>query len=100
MALDPVESDPKHYQLEFENDRVRVLRIRFGPHERSVMHGHPPGIAVILSDCDFRFNLPRGKMQEILGKAGQIISFEEPFEHLPENLSDKRFEAILVELKA
>ncbi len=100
MALDPVEADPKHYQLEFENDRVRVLRIRFGPHERSVMHGHPPCIVVILSDCDFRFNLPHGKMQDILGKAGQIISFEEPFEHLPENLSDKRFEAILVELKA
>lgn len=40
MVLDPVKVDPKHYQVEFENDRVRVLRIRFGPHERSVMHGH------------------------------------------------------------
>jgi hypothetical protein len=100
MALDRVEVDPKHYQLEFENDQVRVLPIRFAPHERSVMHGHLPCIVVILSDCDFRFNFPHGKKQDILGKAGQIISFEEPFEHLPENLSDKRFEAILVELKA
>jgi hypothetical protein len=26
-ADDPVKVDPKHYKVEFENDRVRVLRI-------------------------------------------------------------------------
>jgi hypothetical protein len=28
-----------------------------------------------------------------------VIGFDEPFEHLPENLSAKPFEAIFVELK-
>ena len=32
--------DPKHYKVEFENDRVRVYHA-YAPHERSVMHGHP-----------------------------------------------------------
>lgn len=96
---DPIEVDPKHYQVEFENERVRVLRLRFGPGGKSIMHGHPPGVVVILTDCDFRFNLPQGKQQEIMGKAGQVILFEEPFEHVSENLSDKPFEAIFVELK-
>jgi quercetin dioxygenase-like cupin family protein len=100
MAADPVEVDPKHYKIEFENDRVRVLRVRYGAHEKSAMHGHPPGIAVILSECDFRFYLPEGRKQDILGKAGEIISFEEAFEHLPENLSDESFEAIFIELKS
>jgi hypothetical protein len=99
MSTDPLEVDPKHYKLEFENEQVRVLRINYGPHEKSFMHEHPPGIVVVLSDCDFRFYLPRGNKQEIIGKAGQIITFEEAFEHLPENLSDKPFEAIYVELK-
>ena len=99
MGADPVEADPKHYKVEFENDRVRVLRISYGPHEKSVMHAHPPGIAVMLKDCDFRFYLPEHRIQEIIGKAGEIISFEEPFEHLPENLTDKPFEAVLIELK-
>jgi mannose-6-phosphate isomerase-like protein (cupin superfamily) len=27
--------DPKHYKLEFENDQVRVLRAKLGPHESS-----------------------------------------------------------------
>ena len=53
----------------------------------------------MLKDCDFRFYLPEHKTQEIIGKAGEIISFEEPFEHLPENLTDKPFEAVLIELK-
>ena len=52
----------------------------------------------MLKDCDFRFYLPEHKTQEIIGKAGEIISFEEPFEHLPENLTDKPFEAVLIEL--
>lgn len=33
--LDPLKADPKHYSLEFENDQVRVLRVRFGPHEKA-----------------------------------------------------------------
>ena len=100
MAADPVEVDPKHYKVEFENERVRVLRINYEPHGKSMMHQHPPGIAVILSDCDFRFYLPEHKTQEIIGKAGAIIAFEEAFEHLPENLTDKPFEAVLIELKS
>jgi hypothetical protein len=96
---DPVKIDPQHYQVEFENDRMRVLRVRFGPNEKSVMHGHPCGLAVLLSECDFRFYLPRGKTQNIVGKPGEVVSFDEPFEHLPENLGAKPFEAIFVELK-
>jgi hypothetical protein len=29
MAQDPVRVDPQHYTVEFENDQVRVLRIRY-----------------------------------------------------------------------
>lgn len=100
MALDPIKVDPKHYKLEFENDRIRVLRISYGPHEKSVMHGHPPFVVVMLSDLDFRLKLPYGRMQDMLGKAGQVLPFEEAQEHLPENLSDKSFEAVLIELKS
>src|SRR5437879_4979742 len=44
---DPVKVDPKHYRVDFENDRVRVLRISYGPREKSVMHSHPDGMAVL-----------------------------------------------------
>ena len=96
---DAVKLDPKHYEVEYENDRLRVLRIRFGPNEKSVMHSHPSGVVVVLSDCDFRMYHPHGEARNIIGRRGQVIGFDEPFEHLPENLSAKPFEAIFVELK-
>ncbi len=44
-ADDPVKVDSKHYKIEFENDRVRVVRIKYGPGEKSVMHSHPESVA-------------------------------------------------------
>jgi hypothetical protein len=47
---DPVTVDSKHYSVEFENDYVRVLRIKYGPGEKSVMHEHPDAVAIMLTD--------------------------------------------------
>jgi quercetin dioxygenase-like cupin family protein len=97
-SQDPVKVDPKHYKVELENDRVRVIRITYGPGEKSVMHGHPAIVGVFLTDAHFRFTYPDGKSEEIEGKAGQALFFD-AFVHLPENLSEKPFEAIGIELK-
>lgn len=35
----------------------------------------------------------------MIGKTGKLLCMEEPYEHAPENLSDKPFEAIVIELK-
>ena len=95
---DPVAVDPQHYTVELENDRVRVLRIRYGPGEKSAMHGHPALVGVMLTDGHFRFTYPDGRTEEITAKAGQVLSFDS-LEHLPENLGDQPFEVIAVELK-
>lgn len=39
-ALDPPAVDPKHYQVAFENEFVRVLRVHLGPGEKSARHEH------------------------------------------------------------
>lgn len=98
MAADPVEVDPKHYTIEFENDRVRVLRVRLGPHEKSVMHGHPGGISVSLTGRDMKFTLPNGRTRHLFGRGGEIVWYD-AHEHLPENLSGQPYEGIHIELK-
>ena len=98
-AQDPVKVDPKHYKVEFENDSVRVLRITYPAHEKSVMHHHPNSVAVFLTDGQSRFTLPGGKTQDAPMKAG-VVQWTEAGEHLPENNGDKPFELVLVELKA
>jgi len=95
---DPVAVDPKHYKVELENDQVRVLRITYGPREKSVMHGHPNSVAIFLNDSHGRFTYPDGKTEEIRGKAGGVM-MTPAGEHLPENMGAKPFELILVELK-
>jgi quercetin dioxygenase-like cupin family protein len=99
LAQDPVNVDSKHYKVEFENEQVRVLRITYGPHEKSVMHAHPANVAVFLTDGQGRFTLPDGKTQEVPFKAG-TTQWDGGGQHLPENTGDKAFELVVVELKS
>ena len=62
-AQDAVKVDPKHYTVVSENDQVRVLKIHYGPHEKSVMHSHPAAVAVFLTDANGQFSYPDGKKE-------------------------------------
>jgi len=98
LAQDPVKVDAKHYKVEFENEHVRVLRITYGPGEKSVMHEHPDAIATFLVDAKNVFHLPDGTKQENSNKKGSVL-WTPAGKHMPENTGDKPFELILVELK-
>ena len=98
VSADPVKVDAKHYTIDAENDRVRVIRARYGPREKSVMHGHPSLVAVFLTSNHGRFTLADGRTEERSWKAGESMIMPAE-EHLPENLSDDPLEVILVELK-
>src|SRR3989441_1329081 len=98
LAQDPVKVDPKHYKVEFENSSVRVLRIKYGPHEKSVMHSHPNSVAIFQTDGRVKFTFPNGKTEERDMKAGTVM-WTPAVKHLPENLTDNDMEVILVELK-
>jgi quercetin dioxygenase-like cupin family protein len=98
FAEDAVKADPQHYTVDFENDRVRVIRIKYGPGEKSVMHTHGAHVAVFLTDNSVRMTSPDGTSQEQSAESGAIL-WSDAEEHLPENLGDKSFELVLVELK-
>ncbi len=97
-AFDPVKLAPQDYKVAFENDRVRVLRITVGPHEKTPLHEHPARVVVWLTDAHVRLTLPDGKMQEGHLKAGQVI-WSPAARHAGENLGDQPFESVEVELK-
>src|SRR6267143_5535413 len=99
LAQDPVKVDAKHYTVEFENSQVRVLRIKYGPHEKSVMHRHPNAVAIFRTDANGTFTFPKGEPQQFNRKAGEALWTPAGL-HLPENTGDQPFEVILVELKS
>lgn len=98
FAQDAVKTDPKHYKVEFENSKVRVLRIHYEAHGKSIMHSHPDSVAVFLTDGTSKMSTPDGKSQIMTVSAGQAM-FTPAGAHLPENTGDKAFELVLVELK-
>jgi quercetin dioxygenase-like cupin family protein len=98
LAQDPTKVDSKHYKVEFENSKVRIVRAHYGPHEKSVMHRHPDLIAIFQTDGKVKFTFPGGKTEERETKAGQAL-FTPAVRHLPENVTDSDMDVILVELK-
>src|SRR6266404_6486829 len=98
LAQDATKVDPNHYKVESENSRVRVVRAKYGPHEKSVMHSHPDLVAIFQTDGRVKFTYPGGKTEERDMKAGQAL-WTPATRHLPENLTDNDMEVILVEFK-
>jgi quercetin dioxygenase-like cupin family protein len=98
LAQDPTKVEPKHYKLNFENERVQVVSVYYGPHEKSAMHDHPGGVVVCLTEAHLRFTDDSGKVREVYSKPGEARWYP-PFKHRVENLGDTPYEAVYVGIK-
>ena len=94
---DAVEADPKHYSVSFENDVARILRVKYGPGEKSVMHRHLPGCVIFLTDQTFNFTIPDGSTDRA-SVAARSLGCGDGNVHLPENIAAEA-EFIMVEFK-
>jgi hypothetical protein len=84
--LDPAAVDSKHYQVAFENEHVRVLRVHYEAHEKGATHEH------ILNRVVVYLNDQPGAKADDVRIAG-------PATHAEENASDHPADRIAVELK-
>jgi beta-alanine degradation protein BauB len=99
LAQDPTKVEPKHYRLAFENEHVQVIYVHYGPHEKSVMHDHPGGVVVNVTDGHLRFTDQHGNVQEVASKHGEARWFP-PFKHKVENLGDTAYDGVYIGVKA
>ena len=95
---DAVTADPRHYSVSFENELVRLLRVKYGPGEKSAMHRHPASCAVFLTDQTFNFTLPDGTKEPAMVPAG-ALGCSDANVHLPENIERDAAEFIMIEFK-
>lgn len=98
LAQDPTKVEPRHYKLDFENEKVQVVSVHYAPHEKSGMHEHPGGVVVILTAAHLRFTDENGKVREIFSKPGEARWYP-PFHHRVENLGDTPYDAVYVGIK-
>lgn len=85
-ALDPAKVDSRHYKVDFENDKVRVLRVHYEPHEKGQMHEH------ILNRVVLYLNDQAAMKADDVRMAGAST-------HTEENAGDQAADRIAVELK-
>ncbi len=66
MLLGPALDVFEHPQMNAGNDQVR-------PNLPVGSRAHPAGMAVFLTDADFKFAFADGETEDIQGKAGQVL---------------------------
>jgi quercetin dioxygenase-like cupin family protein len=98
VAQDPTKVEPKHYKLDFENDRVQVVNVHYGPHEKSEIHDHPAGVSVSVTGGHLRFTDQAGKVTEVYAKAGEARWFP-AHKHMVENLGDEPYNGVYIGIK-
>jgi hypothetical protein len=91
---DAVTADPKHYTVEFENDIVRVLRVRLGAGDSTPRHSHSAYCAIEITDS----SLKEGDSATSESKAGQVFCGDAT-SHGPRNVGKALAESIVVEFK-
>ena len=97
MSLDPVESNPDHCKVVFENDRVRVLEYTDVPGDRTTPHQHPDSVMYTLSS--FRRRLVSGDAQREVEMPAGLTGWLPAQEHHGENIGDTPTHVLFVELK-
>lgn len=68
---DAVSVAPHLYKVLFENERVRVLDVRYGPGVKSDMHSHPDTVVIALTLLKGKFTLADGQTVDIEMQPGE-----------------------------
>ncbi len=97
MALDPVQTNPEHYSVVFENERVRVLEYTDRPGDRTTPHAHPDSVMHTLSS--FRRRLHSGDLHRDVDMPAGLTGWLPAQEHSGENIGETGTHVLFVELK-
>lgn len=100
-AQQDVIADPAHHRLEFENDCVRVVRVSFGPGEKSADFFDAKAVVIVsLTGSEgSKLNFPDGNsIVTPPTKPGQVY-WAPPGRIQPENIGKARTELLVIEPK-
>ena len=97
MSLDPTTTNPEHYRVVFENERVRVLEYTDQPGDVTTPHEHPDSVMYTLTS--FRRRLVSGERHRDVELAAGTTGWLPAQRHHGENIGDTPTHVIFVELK-
>jgi quercetin dioxygenase-like cupin family protein len=98
ITLDPVKLDPKYHTVDFENDRVRILRTVLEPHIKSPLHEHPSYVVVYVTELHTTMAVSDGRIVDNVRRKGEV-AWRDAMAHSTENIGNQTAMEIQVELK-
>jgi hypothetical protein len=85
-------------KIEFENDRVKVVRVKLGKREKHPVRARKDRVIIWLTDSHYVRTEPNGKKEELRRKAGDV-AWRTASQHQVENMGEDQQEVVIVELK-
>jgi quercetin dioxygenase-like cupin family protein len=99
-SQDATSVDAPHHEIEFENDRVRIVRVKLAPGERTPSHVHSlPAVTVLLGEAQIRVTDDAGQSRVIDRHHGEARWMDPVGQHIVENVGKTELIAIRVEIK-
>ncbi|HUR36568.1 MAG TPA: alpha/beta fold hydrolase [Terriglobales bacterium] len=98
LGQNPLQVDAPHFKLEYEDDKVRVIRFRLMPGQKSPLHEHATRITVVVSGSRLKIEDTDGATSEInvyTGAADRQIATR----HTVENVGEQPYEELTTEFK-
>ena len=85
-------------KVEFENEQIKVTRVRYAPHAKSPMHTHTGRAVVAITASHLRVTTSDGNTRETERRPGEIY-WGDSVTHAAENLKDAPLETVEIEVK-
>src|SRR4051812_1368563 len=95
-VLDAVTADPAQHKVEFENDMVRVVRIRYAAGAKTPMHTHPAHCLTFLTDGHLKLTLTDNRTIDAPLTKG-VVECNDAVTHAAENVGTAAIELIAFE---
>ena len=96
--LDAIRLQPWRFKVEFENDHVRIVRLRFEAHEQGIMVHHPPRVLATITEVAVKLKFADGHTDQRGAPAG-VAAWLEAETLQTENARDEPLEVVLIEPK-
>jgi pimeloyl-ACP methyl ester carboxylesterase/quercetin dioxygenase-like cupin family protein len=99
LAQDAVQTDPKHFRIEYQDTKTRVVREILPPGETAPMHSHPERITVAIRGGKLRITDVNGDSQVVEVKTGEATHLDAQT-HTVTNIGSTVFEEVSTEFVA
>ncbi|MET0468147.1 MAG: hypothetical protein ABWZ87_05360 [Aeromicrobium sp.] len=97
MSLDPTVTNPAHYRVILENEKVRVLEYTDVPGDETTPHEHPDSVMYTLNS--FKRRLMSGDFQMDVELEANTVMWLPAQQHHAKNIGETPTHVIFVELK-